>query len=77
MIVTEARKSTKDIEASFSPDCEEYCVFAANYVWAKQIGERLVIVVRPKVRRPAARPLGQVGIDDPNATTSTRGSVVL
>lgn len=54
MIVTEGGKNIypEDIETAFDdlPDCEEYCVFAANYVWPKQsmLGEELLVVVRPK-----------------------------
>jgi len=54
MIVTEGGKNIypEDIEASFGglPDCEEFCVYAANFVWPKQtmVGEQLMIVVRPK-----------------------------
>jgi long-chain acyl-CoA synthetase len=59
MIVTEGGKNIypEDIEATFDdlPDCEELCVFAANYVWptvsekdtAAKVDEALVIVVRP------------------------------
>jgi long-chain acyl-CoA synthetase len=54
MIVTEGGKNIypEDIESYFEdlPDCEQYCVFAANYVWptGKLTGEQLVIVVRPE-----------------------------
>jgi long-chain acyl-CoA synthetase len=54
MIVTEGGKNIypEDIEATFDalPDCEEFCVFAANYIWPKQgmLGEQLAIVIRPK-----------------------------
>jgi len=54
MIVTEGGKNIypEDIESAFEdlPDCEEFCVFAANYVWPKQtmVGEQLMIVVRPE-----------------------------
>jgi long-chain acyl-CoA synthetase len=53
MIVTEGGKNIypEDIESNFEdlPDCEEFCVFAANYIWptGKLTGEQLVIVVRP------------------------------
>jgi acyl-CoA synthetase (AMP-forming)/AMP-acid ligase II len=53
MIVTEGGKNIypEDIEASFSDlkSCEEYCVFAANYLWPKgsMQNEKLMIVVRP------------------------------
>jgi long-chain acyl-CoA synthetase len=54
MIVTEGGKNIypEDIESYFEdmPDCEEYCVFAANYIWPSRsmTGEQLVIVVRPE-----------------------------
>jgi long-chain acyl-CoA synthetase len=56
MIVTEGGKNVypEDIEAGFAglDDCEEYAVFAANYLWPSgKLGEgneQLVIVVRPK-----------------------------
>lgn len=65
MIVTEGGKNIypEDIESNFEhlPDCEELCVFAANYIWppilpasrsgrgeSAMTGEQLVIVVRPK-----------------------------
>jgi long-chain acyl-CoA synthetase len=54
MIVTEGGKNIypEDIESYFEDmaDCEEYCVFAANYIWptGKMTGEQLVIVVRPE-----------------------------
>lgn len=54
MIVTEGGKNIypEDIESNFEslPDCEELCVFAANYIWPKHtmMGEQLVVVVRPK-----------------------------
>lgn len=54
MIVTEGGKNIypEDIESNFEdlPDCEEYCVFAADYIWpqGKMTGEQLVIVVRPE-----------------------------
>ncbi len=53
MIVTEGGKNIypEDIESNFEdlPDCEEFCVFAANFIWptGKLTGEQLVIVVRP------------------------------
>ena len=54
MIVTEGGKNIypEDIEAAFeSLDCEEFAVFAANYVWpggAALTGEQLVLVVRSR-----------------------------
>ena len=56
MIVTEGGKNVypEDIEAGFSglDDCEEFAVYAANYLWPTgRLGadsEQLVIVVRPK-----------------------------
>ncbi len=54
MIVTEGGKNVypEDIEATFAglADCEEYSVFAANYLWptGKLTDEQLLIVVRPK-----------------------------
>ncbi len=54
MIVTEGGKNIypEDIESNFEdlPGCEEYCVFAADYIWptGKLTGEQLVIVVRPE-----------------------------
>ena len=54
MIVTEGGKNIypEDIEAAFDdlPDCEEHCVFAANYIWpsGKMTGEELVIILRPE-----------------------------
>ncbi len=54
MIVTEGGKNIypEDIESNFEdlPDCEEFCVFAANFIWpsGKLTGEQLVIVVRPE-----------------------------
>jgi long-chain acyl-CoA synthetase len=59
MIVTEGGKNIypEDIEATFEdlPDCEELCVFAANYVWppstsktaSAMTDEALVVVIRP------------------------------
>lgn len=54
MIVTAGGKNVypEDIENAFASlsDVEEYCVFAANYVWpgGGLTGEQLVLVVRPK-----------------------------
>ena len=54
MIVTEGGKNIypEDIEAAFDdlPDCEELCVFAANYIWpsSSMLGEQLVVVLRPE-----------------------------
>lgn len=54
MIVTEGGKNIypEDIESNFEdlPQCEEFCVFAADYIWpsGKMTGEQLVIVVRPE-----------------------------
>lgn len=54
MIVTEGGKNIypEDIESYFEdlPDCEQFCVFAANFIWptGKLTGEQLVIVVRPE-----------------------------
>jgi len=54
MIVTEGGKNVypEDIEAAFAglADCEEYSVFAANFIWptGKLTDEQLLIVVRPK-----------------------------
>lgn len=54
MIVTEGGKNVypEDIEAAFGDidDCEEFCVFAANYLWptGKLTDEKLVVVIRPK-----------------------------
>ncbi|MFO1464242.1 MAG: AMP-binding protein [bacterium] len=62
MIVTEGGKNVypEDIEIAFEGllDCEEYCVFAANYLWpeARLGGEKLVVVLRPK-RAPVADPM--------------------
>jgi long-chain acyl-CoA synthetase len=54
MIVTEGGKNIypEDIEAAFVglPGIEEYCVFAADYVWPRgsMTGEQLVLVLRPE-----------------------------
>lgn len=63
MIVTEGGKNIypEDIESYFEdmPDCEEYCVFAANYIWptGKLTGEQLVIAVRPETGETASEAL--------------------
>lgn len=57
MIVTEGGKNIypEDIETAFEdlPDCEEFCVFAANYIWptGKMVDEQLIVVIRPKGER--------------------------
>lgn len=54
MIVTEGGKNVypEDIEAVFGgvDDCEEFAVFAANYIWptGKLTDEQLIVVIRPK-----------------------------
>ena len=54
MIVTEGGKNIypEDIEAAFDglAECEEFAVFAANYIWpmATMTGEQLTVVLRPK-----------------------------
>lgn len=54
MIVTAGGKNIypEDIESTFEdlPDCEELCVFAADYVWpsGKLGDEALMVVLRPK-----------------------------
>jgi long-chain acyl-CoA synthetase len=59
MIVTEGGKNIypEDIESSFEDlaECEEYCVYAADYVWpsGKLTGEQLVIVLRPEGDAPS------------------------
>jgi long-chain acyl-CoA synthetase len=63
MIVTEGGKNIypEDIESYFEdmPDCEEFCVSAANYIWPSRsmVGEQLVIVVRPKEGEQASESL--------------------
>ncbi len=53
MIVTEGGKNIhpEDIESAFEdlPECEELCVFAANYIWptGTMTDEQLVVVLRP------------------------------
>jgi long-chain acyl-CoA synthetase len=59
MIVTEGGKNIypEDIEAAFEglPGIEEYCVFAADYIWPRgsMTGEQLVIVLRPEADWPS------------------------
>ena len=54
MIVTAGGKNVypEDIESAFTKldGCEEYCVFAANYLWPSGtlVDEQLMLVVRPK-----------------------------
>lgn len=54
MIVTEGGKNIypEDIEAVFEglPECEELCVYAANYIWptGKMMDEQLIVVLRPE-----------------------------
>jgi long-chain acyl-CoA synthetase len=66
MIVTEGGKNVypEDIEAAFEDvdDCEEQCVFAADYLWpsGRLTGERLVVVLRPKDEKPSQRMLEQL-----------------
>jgi len=54
MIVTEGGKNVypEDIEIAFEGlrGCEEFCVFATNYIWPEGhlTGEKLVAVLRPK-----------------------------
>jgi long-chain acyl-CoA synthetase len=63
MIVTEGGKNIypEDIESNFEslPDCEQFCVFAADYIWpsGKLTGEQLVIVVRPEEGEDASEAL--------------------
>jgi long-chain acyl-CoA synthetase len=57
MIVTEGGKNVypEDIENAFEglEGCEEFCVFAANYLWPERslTGEKLVLVLRPKAKK--------------------------
>jgi len=66
MIVTEGGKNIypEDIETSFEnlEECQEYCVFAANYVWPTQNlkGEELMIVLRPKEKAALEEMLDKV-----------------
>jgi long-chain acyl-CoA synthetase len=59
MIVTEGGKNIypEDIEGAFEdlPDCEQFCVFAANYIWptAKMTDEQLIAVIRPVADAPS------------------------
>lgn len=54
MIVTEGGKNIypEDIEAQFEglPGIEEFCVFAADYIWPRgsMAGEQLIVVLRPE-----------------------------
>lgn len=54
MIVTEGGKNIypEDIESHFEdlPGIEEFCVFAADYVWPRgaMTGEQLLVVLRPE-----------------------------
>ncbi|MCE9625924.1 MAG: AMP-binding protein [Deltaproteobacteria bacterium] len=54
MVVTEGGKNVypEDIENAFEDisDWEEFCIFAANYIWpeGRLIGEQLIVVFRPK-----------------------------
>ncbi len=65
MIVTEGGKNVypEDIEAAFAglDDCEEFSVFAADYLWPSgKLGEgheQLVVVLRPKTGTDEARVL--------------------
>lgn len=60
MIVTEGGKNVypEDLETNFSDldGCEEYCVFATNFVWpqATMLDEKLMIVVRASAETPVA-----------------------
>jgi long-chain acyl-CoA synthetase len=66
MIVTEGGKNIypEDIEAAFEglPGIEEYCVFAADYVWPRgsMTGEQLVIVLRPEGDWPTEECLAEL-----------------
>ncbi|MCA9704465.1 MAG: AMP-binding protein [Myxococcales bacterium] len=66
MIVTEGGKNIypEDIESYFEdlPGIEEYCVFAADYVWPRgqMTGEQLVIVLRPEGEWPSEECLEQL-----------------
>jgi long-chain acyl-CoA synthetase len=53
MIVTAGGKNIypKDLETAFQDvDCEELCIFAADYIWPREglAGEQLTLVVRPR-----------------------------
>ena len=53
MIVTAGGKNVypEDLESAFSAvDCEELCIFAADYIWPRRelAGEQLTLVVRPR-----------------------------
>lgn len=60
MIVTEGGKNVypEDLETNFSDldGCEEYCVFAANFVWPQStmLDEKLMIVVRAREQATVA-----------------------
>ncbi len=66
MIVTEGGKNIypEDIEAQFGglPGIEEFCVFAADYVWPRgsMTGEQLVIVLRPEGSWPSDECLAEL-----------------
>ena len=59
MIVTEGGKNIypEDIESNFEdlPGIEEYCVFAADYIWPRgdMTGEQLIVVLRPEGEWPS------------------------
>ena len=65
MIVTAGGKNVypEDIESAFHAlDAEEYCVFAANFVWPSKtlVDEQLVLVLRPKPNQDPAALLSRV-----------------
>jgi long-chain acyl-CoA synthetase len=66
MIVTAGGKNVypEDIESVFTKldGCEEFCVFAANYVWpsGKLVDEQLLLVVRPNAEADVAALLAEV-----------------
>jgi long-chain acyl-CoA synthetase len=66
MIVTEGGKNIypEDIEAQFGglPGIEEFCVFAADYVWPRgsMTGEQLIIVLRPEGDWPSDECLAEL-----------------
>lgn len=56
MIVTEGGKNIypEDIESAFDGiDVKEYCIFAANFIWAKKdlAGEKLLLVLHPEINQ--------------------------